>query len=277
MIGDSSSNTTLKEMYDDVLIFRDSNKSYIAVADMNSGALLWKEPYSSWGEFTTLYYDGVFYFDDSREDRLVSVNLGTGEELWSYHYRKADEENKWVHVTFFDEKILLLTYDIYSPWYKFRTERILDNLVLLDKNGSVLWEYTFAKGTRWESSINSYFEMLEGTIFFVWGEGVIEAFDAETGEKLWANQIKGSWIRDLEVVGERVYMTGNDGRFYCLDVVTGEILWFLQAEKYVGDGGTKLRMTRIGDGIIFVATSSGYLYAFFLDVEQMAQEPFFRI
>ena len=62
VIGDSGSTIWLEEIYDDVVVFEDSRRWYIGVADMNSGALLWKEN----PEVKALHYHGIFYFKDSR-------------------------------------------------------------------------------------------------------------------------------------------------------------------------------------------------------------------
>ncbi len=74
----------------------------------------------------------------------------------------------------------------------------------------------------------------DGKVFCPIGEGVIEAFDAETLEKLWTStdELGGQALTPISYYDGKIY-TGfwysdvADANFNCIDATSGEILWSL--------------------------------------------------
>ena len=136
------------------------------------------------GEAQPLYHDGVLYTSTGDND-VFALSVDTGELLWTYEAQFPEEMGKsvccgWVSrgVGLGDGKVFVGQLDA--------------KLLALDMDtGEVLWE---TQGQRWEEgySITSaplYYDgmVITGYAGAEYGvRGVVEAFDADTGEKIWS-------------------------------------------------------------------------------------------
>jgi outer membrane protein assembly factor BamB len=66
------------------------------------------------------------------------------------------------------------------------------------------------------------------------------------------------------VYEENIYLSANDGNIYCLNPETGKILWVFRAEHVLArfPDDVWISLSEIEDGLFFVATGEGNLYAF---------------
>ncbi len=242
----------MKKFFHDKILFRarKDRQEYCALVDICSGTVIWKENAS---EVNRLNYDDRRLYLGLPENRVVSLNPETGEELWSYTYRGT-----LAYVEILEDGVILLTY----------SEGIFDNLIFLDKTGSKMWDYPlYERITEWYSSAEPDIEKFRNIIFFI-REGFIDALFAETGENLWRIEVKGNVITSFEVYENRVYFSENYGKFYCLNLETGEVMWFYDAGEeliisFYGDD-RNIFVSKIENNVIFVATDGGRLFAFSL-------------
>ena len=95
--------------------------------------------------------------------------------------------------------------------------------------------------------------------------GYIDAFSIRDEEKVWEAEIRGTQIINVATHEDNIYISANDGRIYCLDLKTGNILWQAVTEyALLAFPETVYVYATLGDGLLFVATSGGNLYAFSL-------------
>ena len=92
----------------------------------------------------------------------------------------------------------------------------------------------------------------------------IRALNAETGETVWAFDLRGEVESDRAVYGTPAisdgvaYIGGYDGMLYSLNLENGNDLW----EKLVGDGSPIVGGPAVGGGLVVVGSSDGFLYAY---------------
>lgn len=224
----------------------DDFKFYYTLIDIDSGAILWRERTSDITQ--PGYYSGIFYFGRKEESTLSAVNTETMEVIWEYKYGKTLHDRKA-----FDKGILLITYD--------RKEKVLDRLIFLDWKGSEMWEHLYESIT-WTSLDEAHIEISGNKVYFLRG-GFMEAFDMYGGQKLWETEVGGSEIGDMRMYQDRMYFSADDGRIYCLDLVSGEIIW----EFYTGsESGLSKKeppyISEISDNMLYVVSEEGRLFAF---------------
>src|SRR5579862_745172 len=78
-------------------------------------------------------------------------------------------------------------------------------------------------------------------LVFVGIKGSVVALNRETGEQVWAKRLLSTDFVNVVVEGERVFAT-TYGEIFCLDPVTGEVLWHNKLKGY-------------GTGLAAIATS----------------------
>lgn len=90
----------------------------------------------------------------------------------------------------------------------------------------------------------------------MWGalDGIFYAVDAETGEPAWTFETGDAIFTAAAVAGDLVYVGSVDKNLYALDVRTGTMKWQFRADSPVSSPA-------IRDGIIYVGTEAGILYA----------------
>ena len=63
-----------------------------------------------------------------------------------------------------------------------------------------------------------------GSILHIGIAGYVVAIDTATGAEVWRTKLKSSSFTTVMVDGKRVY-AGTQGELFCLDAVTGDVLW----------------------------------------------------
>lgn len=249
ILWEITDDTWNEKFYSDTILLEGLKEgdSYHALIDAKTGETIWKE--NLFEVKNPVYHDGVLYFSRVTDGTFVSVEVEPMEE-WSYWYGKTI-----VYFEVFEDRILLVLFD--------KEGQFLDSLLVLDLNKSTLWKYTYPQEVLWEFGYTIDSSLCEGTLFISREGGVIEAFDAENGEKQWETEVRGTEITSFDVYEENLYISANDGRLYCLKIESGEILWEIVTENglVAFPKGACVYVSPIEDGMIFVATIGGHLYA----------------
>jgi len=249
ILWEITDDTWNEKFYSDTILLEGLKEgdSYHALIDAKTGKTIWKEPLFEIK--SPVYHDGVLYFSRITDGTFVSVEVETMEE-WSYWYGKTI-----VYFEVFEDRILLVLFD--------KEGKFLDSLLVLDLNKSTLWKYTYPQKVLWEFGYTIDSSFCEGTLFISREGGVIEAFDAENGEKQWETEVRGTEMTSLDVYEGRIYVSANDGRLYCLELETGKISWVIVTENglVTFPEGALVYVSPIEDGLLFVATMEGILYA----------------
>ena len=250
----------VEELCDDkIIIWGERDKGYFdTVVDIHTGDILWEQ--DSLGTLYLDYHDGIFYCDDYEKGRLRALDIATGEEIWAYDYGRLLPDQYNAHAECFaHERGILLNV---VAWL---IEPEQNWLILLDENGSKIWEYAYDEtdyGLVYPFVYDAH--IYEGIIYVLRSGGFIEAFNVENGEKLWKNEVRGYNIEGFEIYDHKIYATADDCKVYCLDAKTGEILWELIVcdnfcEVYIGDHYEctcehPVHVSPIENGVFFVGT-----------------------
>mgnify|MGYP000293526621 CR=1 FL=1 len=101
------------------------------------------------------------------------------------------------------------------------------------KTGAINWEFS----ARAEIVSQPTFDSTDGRVFFLAGNNILYALNAESGTLLWqynrpetsAFSVRGGGRP--AVVGQQIYMGFSDGSLVCLDTRNGSVLWENQISK----------------------------------------------
>ncbi|MBU7024301.1 MAG: PQQ-binding-like beta-propeller repeat protein, partial [Theionarchaea archaeon] len=223
-------------------------KPFYVLADITTGEPLWEKEISDFLRYrsdiiTWSYYNGVLYVDREDQGVLVAVDLNTLEESPVYShgkFRSDYEPGKLLqYCKVFEEGILLYFVELGEtdwPLARWNTQ-----MVFLDKEGAELWNYYYDyKGVGTLYSISGLFygswtyNPIEGAeiqqgILYVWRRrGALEAFNIQSGERLWESEVRDS-LNSFDVLDNKIYLAAQDCRLYCMDAETGDILWEVKA------------------------------------------------
>jgi Tol biopolymer transport system component len=215
--------------------------------DIRSGGLVWEKESSDFVYWRSnivnwSYHNGKLYVDKEMEGTLVAVDMNTLEEhvVYSHGKFRSDYESGELvqYCKVFEEGILLSSIELgelESPFAKWNTQ-----LVFLDTKGTEIWDYHYSDSRMGGVySISGFFyggwvynpiegsEILGKTIYIWRKGGFIEAFNIESGEKVWENEVRDS-LTSFHMLDKRLYVIGNDCTVYCLNAETGGILWDLK-------------------------------------------------
>ncbi|MCW4015767.1 MAG: PQQ-binding-like beta-propeller repeat protein [Candidatus Bathyarchaeota archaeon] len=146
-----------------------------------------------------------------------------------------------------DGKVYIGSYD--KNWY-----------CLDARTGAKIWNFTS------EYRIRSSPAVANGKVYTGADDGYVYCLDADTGQKIWEAPTPGYWIHILTgttveyrgspiVVGNNVYVGALDGKIYCLNANTGNIIWSLQTTGAIISTPTHIA----GDGLYFTSVD-GYVY-----------------
>ena len=133
-------------------------------------------------------------------------------------------------------------------------------LVYFDPTGEAMDEIERYGGTRWNDGFRlrsyEYRERLERNgatrVGLIEADDVVLCVDARTGKTLWKRHLKGGanyQVRKNDAINSRtmcfddgrVYALGSTCRLYCLDAVSGELIWESASMDHPEDRVDKLR------------------------------------
>lgn len=253
LIWEMTDSTWNETFYHDKVLLEgiEEEGPYRALVDVNTGAVLWKENF--FDATYPVYRNGVLYFCNPKENTLVSIDIWTGEPYWCYVYGET-----LTGLTISKDRIILVLFN--------KKENFLDSVVVLDTKGSEIWTYTYSRKVAWEFGYTVTCIPSEDTLFLIREGGFIQTF--KDGDNLWETEVRGTQITSFNMYEEEIYISANDGKIYCLKSGTGEILWIFAAadELTAFPEDVYIYVSTIEDGLLFVATSEGSLYA--LSVEE---------
>ncbi len=249
--------------------------------DASDGKLVWK--FATEGPILTspVVADGRVFFGSSAPDlHFYALNAVTGEREW---------------------RMKLLAYDRYSGIYA-SPVYYKGDVIFAGKNGLVYSQSGESGGRNWgyvsNSAIYSSPVIKEGKVYVSLGRRKIVGFDAKTG-KIFLRKNTGPALSYSSpvVAGKKIYIAFKDGhlkaygmerarmladyklpapinstpvvtsggfifvgcedgRLYAIDIILGEVAW-----SYTTGAGIH-SSPALSDGMLFIGSKDGYLYAF---------------
>ena len=230
--------------YEGVMLLNAVDKTghfFYVLVDEETGEVLWQE--SSFGIPDLGYKDGLLYLNKAR--RLQRFDIHEVKSSYTWQYEHGKEIATWTEA---DKGVVMLLYDQEGTDYS------LDSLVLINNEGSVVWEHQY-EGIEWNPAYKAHLEVLKDEILVLREGGYIEAFSID-GEKKWETRLQAT-SSSVMVQGDKILLTAQDG-IYCLNT-RGFLLW----EYHTGVEKDSLDIFEINDGEVFVAGTQG-IYVFSL-------------
>jgi outer membrane protein assembly factor BamB len=105
----------------------------------------------------------------------------------------------------------------------------------------------------------------DGRLFIqsVFDQSRVIAVDCQTGKRAWSFQA-GGWIRPAPtIVGDRVYVAGQDQHVYCLNRLTGAVVWKFQAPQWLAS------RVAVHDGMVYLSHHGARLYQLAAETGQL--------
>ena len=192
-------------------------------------------------------------FVGSGDGRLYAVDAGTGEKVWQFE--TGDEE--WSPAVVVDGTVYI----------QGGSEPVTDDGTLIGhrtrlyavdaRTGETLWSVeTYGKPLSTPTLRN-------GTVFVCSGapDSTLYALDSETGDEVWAFEVDRLGQSTPTVANGTVYVGSNkavygDSRhgviLYAVDAASGEEMWTVDGEGYVGRGSPT-----VAGGSVFIASIAG--------------------
>ena len=220
-----------------------------------SGACQWRhqlaEPSRRWVFGSPLVSDGYVYAGVSSD--FVALDADSGEVLWR---RQDFGPDDWISSY---PSPAAAAGRVVVAFYTQPTA-----LAVLDAaTGQSVWELAGSKATY------MYATPVVGTdqLFTVSG-GLVRAFDLETGDSRWEQEIRLGRIQATPALaGERLFVATGSGKLHALHVTDGRELWQWSVESacplftpYVRSGPTTLASPVVAGGVVWVAAADGCLY-----------------
>jgi outer membrane protein assembly factor BamB len=251
----------------------------IIYLEKEHGDLLWEIPSDTWNE---AIYNGVVLYaglQEQSEPYYTLLDSGTGEPLLQLPlytvqhpvYSEGvlyffNEEGALTRITLEDMAETDLFWTVYTVEFMnilgdnivlvLKNESGTQSIIMLRTNGLRKWEYTLENNNPVSKIL-----LNEKTVFLIEEGGIIQALDAETGEKLWIREVRGTEITSFYQYKENIYVSASDGYIYCLSAETGIIEWYFiaQNELEVYPDKVSLSVTSL-EGYLLIMTPKGILY-----------------
>ena len=83
----------------------------------------------------------------------------------------------------------------------------------------------------------------------------IQAFRKESGAQLWKMRIRNGVEAGAVVDADRLYFGASDGKFYCLNPLTGKLIWDFETHVET------LSLPTVENSIVYFETGAGVVYA----------------
>ena len=239
--------------------------------DAETGESLWDLRIPSFFESCLALEDNILYMASwtpyappDQKESLFAVNAETGTVIWSNEYT---EEGYWdSSPTIHDDYLYIGGMDGFiHAFNKF--------------DGSLEWEmkvhqYSHIVGGVEPTAAFSEDKIFTGFTPYSGAYGAVVAYDVNTGEEIWSilDRIKlhGSigLADDLAFLGEH-----RGDSIFAIEQDTGNIAWTYDVNSTTGKGFQS--SPSITDGIMYIASTNGNLYAFGTGLKYTFQDNFF--
>ncbi len=92
--------------------------------------------------------------------------------------------------------------------------------------------------------------------------GRVWALDARTGRTRWMRELGGKIKGSLALAGSRLYVGSYDGHVYALDSRRGRLIWRASAQPRLGSTGTFYSTPALAYGRVYIGSTDGKVYSY---------------
>ena len=263
------------------MVFVGSYNGDLYCVNANDGATNWNlsvEPNPAyWGLASSpLIYDGMVYVVSWSDGTMHAIDFD-GVEQWNYSASGASDTYMSVATDgsklFFGGGNATNCVDIatqtavwtFTVGDKVTTTPAVEAGVVYfatGKNEKKLYAVDIATGNEiWNRSLYGSLSspaISDGKIYIGDKDKKINCIDATDGSEVWNQTLEGACLSSPVVAGGMVYTTANygSGTIYGFDADDGTLAWSYDT------GNWNMAQPSVSDGILFVGSDTGYLYAF---------------
>jgi outer membrane protein assembly factor BamB len=180
---------------------------------------------------------------------LLALSALNGSFLWMFETENRTMSSPLVH----EDRIYFTSWDGY--------------LYSMDKNGDLDWKLEIGESV---SSIAASDGILYVGTGVVGSDGKLLAIETDR-TVLWEYEVDGAVQASPLVVDGKVCFATNEpeGKIYCLNTSNGNLIWSYQPSP----ANWILSSPVVADGILFIASDNGHVYAFADKVEDVREPP----
>lgn len=249
-----SSSPVIKE---DTLFTAAADGTIVALNKKN-GNTFWRMQINSFVRSTPAVADRMLYVGDTK-GVLHALYSKSGNEAWTYTTKGYELNNTSFG---FDRNAIISSPAIYDSLVLFGGRDGF--LYAINRySGREVWNYDYKVSWIISSPV-----VIGNKVFTGTSDGqFIQALDVHTGKEIWRTQTFAPVWASAVAAGKYIYVAGNDGVLYCLDMQTGKSLphpFMVNNRIFVSPA--------ISDSSLFLGTDDGLFYCF--QLQQQAKDPF---
>ncbi len=233
-----------------------NNQLYVGGADKHlycldaaTGHLIWQVDADDWIRSSPVVDETNIHFA-TIGGRLYNINH-QGKIQWdkkiSAHAIYADLVGNGDELLITDSNLMLYCFN--NQGNKIWEKSIL--CAFTNIQGERVFTDQLSGGTFYQSKPTA----AGGNLVFGTPSGFLYSVNADTGEENWKFEMGGAISVGAAIANGKVYagQQGGERFFYCLDALTGELVW-----KQTVPGGWVWGSASVDDGMVYIPTVSGY-------------------
>ncbi len=231
----------ISPVLDDKILLFGSSRFGLTALYPNLGKERWRIKTSNGVVSPINVTDHTAYYTNG-EGNLVSLALETGKPNWTYALRNPVTSRPTVD----GKNLFLVTSD--------------DALISIEsQTGKWQWHYR-RKNAAGPTIHGAAAPVVVGdAVWAGFSDGALVALTRKEGKVMWEKQLNNNkrfadLNADLVLSGDHVLVSAYDNSLYSIDAKTGVTLW---SQENLGGS----RAVVVGDGIVYSASSVGYVYA----------------
>jgi outer membrane protein assembly factor BamB len=190
------------------------------IINLAKGTIIWEGNMKERGTQDP-FIDNLYYFLSPDGTTLHALDMETEIELWTVTF---DFPIDIIEVC--EQGIInFLTH----PGGPYSYDTLFSRIAFLDRDGHHIWEHEL--DTASHGTIHT-FESLD---IFIFEEkrGVIKAFNIQTGDIKWIIDLGGWNIHDVLLHENKVYVSAEDGKIFCISMKNGTIHWIFESASEI--------------------------------------------
>jgi outer membrane protein assembly factor BamB len=256
-------------------VYIGSTDDYLYSINATTGVLNWKFKTGAAINSSPAVVNGTVYIG-STDDSVYAVNASTGVQVWKFTtgnqvLSSPAVSQGIVYVGSYDNSVYAINASTGTQLWKYTTGgKVFSSPMASDgwvfvgsddanfyclnaRTGTLIWKFAGTTGTEFESSPAGF----GGSVYVGSDAGFLYDITGRSGVQVWDLQA----VTPVEVsspsIADGVYYAGIGNNVYAVEtIVTATILW-------VGTtGGTVTATPVVANGVLYVASQDGNLYAF---------------
>jgi outer membrane protein assembly factor BamB len=104
--------------------------------------------------------------------------------------------------------------------------------------------------------------VVKGSVYVGDWNGRVWALNARTGRTRWVRELGGRIKGSLALAGRRLYIGSYDGHVYAVDARRGRLIWRASAQPRLGSTGTFYSTPALAYGRVYIGSTDGKVYSY---------------